>query len=105
MALFVFFPAAAGAGVVAADFVVVVLNGLRGDWFFPAIEDERGERARDDGRGRGHWCSRGLFFVSDRLYVKEPIKRVGLHPFHHAGKKIEAFALILNERIFLTIAA
>jgi hypothetical protein len=45
MALLVFFPAAAGAGVVAADFVVAVLNSLRRDWFFSAIEDERGERA------------------------------------------------------------
>jgi len=45
VALLVFFPAAAGAGVVAADFVVVSLNRLRGDWFFSAIEDERGKRA------------------------------------------------------------
>jgi hypothetical protein len=41
MTLLVFFPAAAGAGVVAADFVVAVLNRLRSDWFFSAIEDER----------------------------------------------------------------
>jgi hypothetical protein len=45
VALLVFFPAAAGAGVVAADLVVVSLNRLRGDWFFSAIEDERGKRA------------------------------------------------------------
>jgi len=45
VALLVFFPAAAGAGVIAADFVVVSLNRLRGDWFFSAIEDERGKRA------------------------------------------------------------
>jgi hypothetical protein len=40
MALLVFFPAAAWAGVVAADFVVAVMNRLRGDRFFSAIEDE-----------------------------------------------------------------
>ena len=45
VALLVFFPAAAGAGVVAADFVVASLNSLRRDWFFSAIEDERGEGA------------------------------------------------------------
>ena len=44
VALFVFFPAAARAGVVAADFVIAVLNSLRRDWFFSAIEDEWGER-------------------------------------------------------------
>ena len=45
VALLVFFPAAARAGVVAADFVIAVLNSLRRDWFFSAIEDEWGERA------------------------------------------------------------
>ena len=45
VALLVFFPAAAGAGVVAADFVVASLNSLRRDWFFSAFEDERGEGA------------------------------------------------------------
>ena len=45
VALLVFFPAAAGAGVVAADFVVASLHSLRRDWFFSAIEDERGEGA------------------------------------------------------------
>ena len=43
VALLVFFPAAAGAGVVATDFVVASLNSLRCDWFFSAIEDEWGE--------------------------------------------------------------
>ena len=43
VALLVFFPAAAGAGVVAADFVVTSLNRLRSDWFFSTIEDEWGE--------------------------------------------------------------
>ena len=42
VALLVFFPAAAGAGVVAADFVVASLNRLSCDWFFSAIEDEWG---------------------------------------------------------------
>ena len=45
VALLEFFPAAAGAGVVAADFVVAVLNRLRGDWFFSSIEDEWGKGA------------------------------------------------------------
>ena len=40
VALLVFFSTAAGAGVVAADLVVAVLNSLRRDWFFSAIEDE-----------------------------------------------------------------
>ena len=38
--LLVFFPAAAGAGVIAANFVVASLNSLRRDWYFSAIEDE-----------------------------------------------------------------
>ena len=42
VALLVFFPAAAGAGVVAADFVFASLNSLRCGWFFSAIEDEWG---------------------------------------------------------------
>ena len=42
VALLVFFSAAAGAGVVASDFVVASLNSLRCDWFFSAIEDEWG---------------------------------------------------------------
>ena len=42
VALLVFFPAAAGAGVVAADFVVASLNRLRCEWLFSAIEDEWG---------------------------------------------------------------
>ena len=37
--------------------------------------------------------------------MKEPIERVGLDSFHHAGKEIVAFALVLNEWIFLPIAA
>ena len=41
MALFVFFPAAAGTGVVAADLVVASMNSLRCDRLFSAIEDER----------------------------------------------------------------
>jgi hypothetical protein len=45
VALLVFFPAAAGAGVVAADFVVASLNRLRSDWFFSSIEDEWGKGA------------------------------------------------------------
>ena len=49
MALLIFFPAAAGAGVVAADFIVAVLNSLRRDWFFSAIEDKWGKGPRDDG--------------------------------------------------------
>jgi hypothetical protein len=69
VALLVFFPAAAGAGIVAADFVVASLNGLRGDRFFSAIEDEWRGRARDDGRGGG-----GLLFVPNRLHMKEPVK-------------------------------
>ena len=44
-------------------------------------------------------------FVPDSLDMKEPIERVGLDPFHHAGKEIVAFTLVLNERIFLPIAA
>jgi hypothetical protein len=40
VALLIFFPAATGAGVIAADFVVASLNSLRCDWFFSAIEDE-----------------------------------------------------------------
>ena len=36
--------------------------------------------------------------------MKEPIKRVGLDSFHHAGKEVIAFALVLNERIFLPLA-
>ena len=46
-----------------------------------------------------------MCLVPDRLHMKEPIKRVGLDSFHHAGKKVVAFALILNERIFLPITA
>ena len=42
VALLVFFPAAAGAGVVTADFVVVSVDSLRCDWFFSAIEGECG---------------------------------------------------------------
>ena len=42
VALLVFFPAAAGAWIVAADFCVTSVNsGLRCDWFFSSIEDER----------------------------------------------------------------
>ena len=41
VALLVLFPAAAGAGIVAADLVVAVLNRLRGDRFFSAVENER----------------------------------------------------------------
>jgi len=37
--------------------------------------------------------------------MKEPIERVGLDPFHHAGKEIVAFALVLDERILLPVAA
>ena len=55
--------------------------------------------------GGGGRCSGRLLFVPDRLYMKEPIERVGLDPFHHAGKEIVAFALVLNERIFLSVAA
>ena len=55
--------------------------------------------------GGGGGVSCGLLFVPDRLYVKEPIERVGLYPFHHTGKEIEAFALVLNEWILLTVAA
>jgi hypothetical protein len=40
VAFLVFFPAAAGAGVVAADLVVISLNRLSGDWLVSAIEDE-----------------------------------------------------------------
>ena len=102
VALLVFFPAAAGAGVVAAHFLVASLNSLSCDWFFSAIEDERWLGTRDDG-GR---CGDGrLLFVSNRLYMEEPIKRVGLDSLHHAGKEIVAFSLVLNERIFLSIAA
>ena len=43
VALLVFFPAAAGAGVVAAHFLIASLNSLSCDWFFSAIEDERGK--------------------------------------------------------------
>jgi ribosomal protein S5 len=42
VALLVFLPAATGAGVVAADFVVAVMHCLRGDRCFSAIEDECG---------------------------------------------------------------
>ena len=38
MTLLVFFPAAAGAGVVAADFVVASLNGLGGHWLIAAAK-------------------------------------------------------------------
>ena len=44
-----------------------------------------------------------MLFMPDRLHVKEPIERVGLDPFHHTGKEIEAFALVLDERIFLPV--
>jgi len=41
VALLVFFPAAAGAGVIPADLVVASMNSLWCDWLFSAIEDER----------------------------------------------------------------
>jgi len=42
MALLVFLPAAAGAGIVAAYFLVASMNCRLGcDWFFSAIQDER----------------------------------------------------------------
>ena len=105
MALLIFFPAAAGAGVVAADFIVAVLNSLSSDWFFSTIEDKWGKGPRDD-RGWGRrWCGVGLFFVPHGLNMKEPIERIGFDSFHHTGKEIVAFALVLNERIFLTVAA
>jgi hypothetical protein len=102
VALLVFFPAAAGAGVIAADFVVASMNGLRCDWFFSAIEDERWLGTRDDWLW---WWSDGLSLIPDGLYMKEPIKRIGLDPFHHACKEVVAFTLVLNERIFLSITA
>ena len=37
--------------------------------------------------------------------MEEPVKRVGLDPFHHAGEEIVAFALVLDQRIFLPVAA
>ena len=52
VALLVFFPASAGAGVVAADFIVAVLNSLSSDWFFSTIEDKWGKGPRDDGGWR-----------------------------------------------------
>ena len=45
VALLVFFSAAAGAWIVAADLFVAPLNCLGCDWFFSAIEDEWGEGA------------------------------------------------------------
>lgn len=43
VALFVFLSAAAGAGIIAADFVVgPMYRGLRCDWFLSAVQGELG---------------------------------------------------------------
>src|SRR3954466_9135926 len=93
MAFLVFLPAAARAGVIAADFLIASLNRLWRNRFFSAVENERREWARNDG---WRWGCR-LYLVSNCLYMKESVKRIGLNPFHHAGKEIVAFALVLDK--------
>ena len=44
-------------------------------------------------------------FVPDGLYVEQPIERIGFDPFHHAGEEIEALAFVLDQRVFLPVAA
>src|SRR5690349_11125552 len=41
--------------------------------------------------------------MTDGLYMEQPVEGIGLDPFLHASKEIEAFTFIFDQRIFLTV--
>src|SRR2546423_1429284 len=97
MALLKLFPAATRACIVAADLVLLTVDRFDGDGFIAAVEGESGRR-----RHRWGWRRR---FAANGLHMEEPIERIALDAFHHAGEHVEAFALVFDERIFLPVSA
>ena len=102
MALLVFLPAAAGAGIVATDLIFGPLCwSRRRDRFIATVQGQLGLRALGNRLRR----SRRLFtLMADGLYMEQPFQRVGLDPFHHAGEQIEPFSFIFDEGVFLPVS-
>lgn len=74
VALLVFLPATAGAGIVAADFVLSPLSRSRSRGrFFAAVQGQLGLWALGD---RLRWSRRLLAFMTDGLHVEESLERV-----------------------------
>jgi len=75
------------------------------DWenrFVAAVQGELWLWTRED---RFKWSRRLFAFMTNGLYMKQPLDRVRFDPFHHAGEEIKPLTFVFNQGVFLSVAA